>query len=106
METISIEKKEIFKTEIQKLKNELKEQAKSLTERKRKLKEDQRKFKDVWRDQGEVLYLKYQYRIKHIAYCELRGKTRDQIEPKVREGNEPNQSKIDAIKLAILSKLQ
>lgn len=38
--------------------------------------------------------LKAEYRSLHIAYCEFRGKTREQIESKVTEGNEPNESQI------------
>lgn len=41
---------------------------------------------------------KYQFRHMHIAYCELRGKTREQIEPHVRKGNEPNEMYIQKIK--------
>lgn len=37
------------------------------------------------------------YRCYHIAYCELRGKTREQIEIP-RENNLPNQYTIDKIK--------
>jgi hypothetical protein len=37
------------------------------------------------------------YRCYHIAYCELRGKTRDQIE-KPNEFNKPNENKIALIK--------
>ena len=37
------------------------------------------------------------YRCHHIAYCELRGKTRDQIE-KPKEFNEPNEKLIALIK--------
>lgn len=37
------------------------------------------------------------YRCYHIAYCELRGRSREQIE-KPRENNLPNQYKIDQIK--------
>lgn len=37
------------------------------------------------------------YRHKHIAYCLLRGKKYEQIENKVREGNEPNFSYIEQI---------
>lgn len=32
----------------------------------------------------------YIFRHKHIAYCILRGKSYEQVELKVREGNEPN----------------
>ena len=41
---------------------------------------------------------KYNYRYLHIAYCLLRGKKYEQIEPKVRENNKPNWKLIDAIK--------
>lgn len=37
------------------------------------------------------------FRHHHIAYCELCGRTRDQIE-KPRDGNEPDQYTIEAIK--------
>lgn len=45
--------------------------------------------------------LSREFRHLHIAYCELRGRTRDQIE-KPREGNEPNEKLIDAYKKTIL----
>lgn len=35
-------------------------------------------------------YKKKEYRHMHIAYCMLRGRTYEQIEPKVREGNPVN----------------
>lgn len=38
------------------------------------------------------------YRHHHIAYCELRGRTRDQIEKKIREHNEPDELYIKQIK--------
>jgi len=41
--------------------------------------------------------LQREYRHKHIAYSELRGKTRDQIE-KPRQGNEPSESLIQKFK--------
>lgn len=37
-----------------------------------------------------ALILKQEARHKHIAYCIMRGKEYSQIEPKVREGNEPD----------------
>ena len=46
----------------------------------------------------ELHGLQYEYRHHHIAYCELRGKTRLQIEPKIREHNEPNDSYIKQLK--------
>ena len=47
--------------------------------------------------QGELNYkLKPDYRHHHIVYCELRGKTRDQIE-KPGKDNLPNEGKIKEI---------
>lgn len=40
----------------------------------------------------------YQYRHMHIAYCEMRGTPYERIEPKVREGNEPDRTQIDHYK--------
>ena len=41
--------------------------------------------------------LRHECRHHHIAYCELRNKTRDQIE-KPKQGHEANNSLIDKIK--------
>jgi hypothetical protein len=38
-----------------------------------------------------------EYRHKHIIYCFARGKTMKQIEPKVREHNEPNQTELQRL---------
>ena len=40
----------------------------------------------------------YKYRHLHIAYCLLRGRSYEEIEGKVREGNEPNWRYIDELK--------
>lgn len=37
------------------------------------------------------------YRYMHIAYCLLRGRTYEQIENKVKPGNEPSWSAIEAV---------
>lgn len=42
-------------------------------------------------------YDSYVFRHNHIAYCELRGRSRSQIE-KPREGNEPSETLVDRIK--------
>jgi hypothetical protein len=42
-----------------------------------------------------------EFRHKHIAYCLLRGRTYEQIESKVHEGNEPNWDKINAYMKAV-----
>ena len=49
--------------------------------------------KKLWTLEG----LQEDYRHHHIAYCELRGKTRDQIE-QPRDNNAPNEFKINQIK--------
>ena len=54
-------------------------------------------------DEWTLFQVSQEYRHSHIAYCELRGRTRDQIE-KPREGNEPNESHIEAIKKRIREK--
>jgi hypothetical protein len=41
--------------------------------------------------------LKYDYRHKHIVYSFARGKTMEQIEPKVREGNEPSRRQLESL---------
>ena len=46
--------------------------------------------------------LSWDYRHKHIAMSEIRGKTRDQIE-QPKEGNEPNEALIQEYKSQILS---
>lgn len=49
---------------------------------------------------------KYEFRHKHIAYCELRGRTREQIEPKVKFNNEPNEFLINQIKNEYLQEVE
>lgn len=44
-----------------------------------------------------ALNLKDEFRHKHIAYCQLRGTPRDLIEPKVKDGNEPNETLISQL---------
>ena len=46
---------------------------------------------------NELMFNSLEFRCYHIAYCELRGRTRDQIE-KPRKDNIPNQKTIDRIK--------
>lgn len=50
--------------------------------------------------------LKDAYRHMHIAYCELRGTPYERIEPKVREGNEPDRSLIESIKAKYLKEVE
>lgn len=96
--------KETFRKEILKLKEELKTKAIAITLNKNAMRNNQRNGKDCWKEQCEVIRLKYLFRHKHIAYCELRGRTREQIEPVVREGNDPDETLIQSFKEKFLAK--
>jgi hypothetical protein len=68
-----------------------------------------RKYKAMYKDcqRGKVQWAELyafqrtgpigNYRYMHIAYCLLRGRTYEQIENKVRPGNEPSWTAIEAI---------
>jgi hypothetical protein len=67
----------------------LKEELKASAQKIRKLKSERKKS-----EFGYVRGLSSEqrtFRHKHIVYCLLRGRTMEQIEPKVREGNEPSE---------------
>ena len=49
--------------------------------------------------------LRIEFRHNHIAYCEVRGKTREQIEIP-RENNRPNEDKINKIKEEIIGRIR
>lgn len=49
--------------------------------------------------------LRYEFRHNHIAYCEVRGKTRKQIEIP-REDNQPNETQITEIKEKITGRIR
>ena len=57
-----------------------------------------RAHKEVWKTEGSLHHLKYDYRHGHIAYCELRGVLREAIERTVAPDNKANESEIDRIK--------
>ncbi len=61
--------------------------------------------KKLWEIEIHINQLKYYFRHYHIAYCELRGRTREQIE-KPGEFNKPNERFIDEIKKGILDKYE
>lgn len=42
--------------------------------------------------------MQHEYRHKHIVYSLARGRTMEQIEPKVREGNEPSRYELNRLK--------
>ena len=41
--------------------------------------------------------LRREYRHKHIVYCFARGRTMQEIEPKVREGNDPSRHELERL---------
>lgn len=47
-------------------------------------------FSKHWKLDSSLNTIKFKFRHMHIAYCLLKGRTYEQIEPKVREHNEPN----------------
>lgn len=78
------------------IKEQLKAEAKKISKLKVECKEGQRgtnKGPRVWQDQVESA--SWTWRHKHIAYCLLRGRKIEEIERKVREGNEPNRKLIE-----------
>ena len=85
-------------TKIQELKACLKEMACELTVRKTDLKISQRaNLAEAATLMWSLCWKRADYRNHHIAYCELKGRTRDQIE-QPRKGNEPNESAIASVK--------
>ena len=85
---------------IDKLKMYLKETAEQIRTTRSQYKQAQRASliqvanKSLWK----LHDLQYEYRHHHIAYCELRGKTREQIEAKVRDNHVANESYIKQLK--------
>jgi hypothetical protein len=84
--------------------DELKLKLKGMAE---EIKKKNMKLKEVQKSKGsssgsylmfELYQTRYEFRHYHIAYCELRDKTRDQIE-KPREYNEANECLIEKIKI-------
>jgi len=70
---------------MQELKQWLKDTGKLIRRLKIQHKENQRKGKNDWKEQGYLDRLRWEYRNRHIAYSELRGRTREQIEPTLKE---------------------
>lgn len=84
---------------------ELKKQYKRLAFENRKnrnlLKNAQRdgKWDKIWKYSCALERSKYEFRHLHIIASLLRGKTRDQIEPYVRYGNEPSETYLETLSL-------
>jgi len=79
-----------------KLKEELKKLAKEIRFWKSKRKIDKREGFSLWQIESRIWKRKYEFRHKHIAYCQLRGRLRWQIE-KPAPDNLPNEKYIEEI---------
>jgi hypothetical protein len=91
---------------LKKMKEELKTLAGEVRAARQTMKNNQRAGKFDWREPGNVNYLSYSFRLKHVAYCLLRGRTYEQIEPKVREGNELDMGKVEKIMEGVRNELE
>lgn len=88
-------------TKIQKLKQELKLEAAAIRQNRSAGRFNQSHEARNLPDRKEVVRLlvyPWVWRHRHIAYCLLRGRTYEQIENKVKEGNEPDWKLIEKIK--------
>jgi hypothetical protein len=88
---------------IDKLKQFLKETAKEIRRARFEYKEAQRGKNTTGKHPyvlaGRLHHLSYEFRHHHIAYCELRGRLREQIE-RPKDNHLPNETKINNIKEA------
>ena len=86
------------------LKVELKQLAKNIREARGKIRDNQQKFSknEISYDDlfdgtmRELWKCRYEFRHKHIVYCQLRGRKREQIEVP-GEYNRPNEKYIDKL---------
>ena len=84
------------KTKYPELKSELKELAKEIRYWKSKRKLDNRGDYPLWDIEARIRRRKYEFRHRHIAYCQLRGRLRIQIEQPALD-NLPNERYIEGI---------
>jgi len=82
--------------------NKIKEEHKTLAKKIRELKKLRKSFTDGY--VTGLNQLRYEYRHRHIAYCELGGIERSKIE-NPREGNKPSEYRIEKYKEEYLDRL-
>jgi hypothetical protein len=88
------------------IKQEVKDLASQIKETRSNLKDIQRTGSGAaWKEQMQLSYLQRDFRHKHIARCEMRGRTRDEIE-KPSENNLPNEILIQRIKNEWTAKIE
>jgi hypothetical protein len=85
------------------VKEHLKLTGKEIRQNKNKRPFENRGNTPLWEIENKIEELKYNYRHHHIAYCELRGRTREQIE-RPSSDNTPNENYITNIKKEILDR--
>jgi len=78
------------------LKSELKKLAREIKYWKPRRKLDKRGQHTLWQVEAQIWKRKYEFRHKHIAYCQLRGRLRWQIEKPALD-NLPNEKYIEEI---------
>jgi hypothetical protein len=76
------------------LKEELKQLAKNIKKTRAEFKDAQRHGLNIYGSLRKLFKYRYEFRHKHIVYCQLRGRSREQIEIP-RENNRPNEKYID-----------
>jgi len=82
---------------LQEVKGQLKEWAIEIRSLKATRKQDKRGGRSLDDIENDIRKLKFKFRHHHIAYCEMRGRTREQIEQPA-EGNYPDQYTVTNIK--------
>ncbi len=86
------------------IKEKLKGYAKEIRPLKNSRKMDKRNGRSLSSIENDINHLKYEFRHLHIAYCEIRGKSREQIERPTR--NIPEKWKITFLKEEIQKALE
>lgn len=78
--------------------------AKEIRKLKASRKQDKRNGRKLWEIESDIRDLKYDFRHVHIAYCEIRGRSREQIE-RPKDYNKASQHQIDKLKEKWASKI-
>jgi len=98
MTTMEINKEKMFA-----LKEELKTIAEEIKKTKPAFKKSQRNNNEPWIYQEKLESLRFHFRHKLIAYSLTRGRTYEQIESHVREGNKPNWNYIRGLQMGVFN---
>ncbi len=86
------------------VKSQLRTWAKELKRLKGTRKQDKRDGRELFDIICDIAHIKYMFRHHHISYCEMRGRTRDEIE-RPKEFNKASQREIDRIQSEWMEKL-